>query len=62
MTADLRAGSFVDNSLIPVQNDTFSIGSTTRFWKEQFVTQINATIFAENTIQIIGGQIPSVAR
>jgi hypothetical protein len=52
---NLRIGSFIEASLIPDANDLYSVGSPTRFWKEAFVTQINATIFAENTIQITGG-------
>lgn len=55
MTGNLRIGSFIESSLIPYANDTYDIGSVTHFWKQQFVTQINATIFAENTIQITGG-------
>lgn len=42
-------------SLLPDLTDTRSIGSSTKFFKDQFVSQINATIFAENTISLLGG-------
>jgi hypothetical protein len=57
-------------NLLPDLTDTRSIGSSTKWFKDQFVTQINATIFAEQTISLVGGwmvigknqvKLPSVA-
>jgi hypothetical protein len=55
ITGNLRVDSFIENSLIPNVNDLYSIGSTTRAWKEAWITQLNTVIFAENTVQITGG-------
>lgn len=41
--------------LVPESTDTYDIGSVTRYWRNQWVSQIMATIFAENTAQLIGG-------
>lgn len=55
LTGNLSVGSFIASALVPSANDLYSIGSTTRSWKEAFITQINSVIFAENTVQITGG-------
>lgn len=55
ISGDLTLDGFFNNALIPAINDTYNIGSPTKFWAQQWVSQINATIFAENVIQITGG-------
>jgi hypothetical protein len=42
-------------NLLPDLTDTRSIGSSVKWFKDQFVSQINATIFAEQTISLVGG-------
>jgi len=49
-------GNNIYRHLVPQLTDTYDIGSELKYWRNQWVSQIMATIFAENTIQLIGGQ------
>lgn len=57
-TVNLGAAGGVLNSSLhvnPALTDTYDIGSYTKLWRESFISQMNALIFAENTISVIGG-------
>lgn len=41
--------------VLPALTDTYDIGSPTALYRQSFISQMNALIFAENTIQLIGG-------
>lgn len=42
-------------SILPEATDTYDLGSALRWWREQYVSQINAAVFAEATAQLLGG-------
>jgi hypothetical protein len=39
----------------PVDNELYDIGASDAWYRSQFVSTINATVFAENTISVVGG-------
>lgn len=41
--------------IAPELTDTYDLGTSVYWWRQQFVSQINATIFAESTVQLMGG-------
>lgn len=41
--------------LLPNLTDTYDLGSALKYWSNAYISQIQATIFAENTISAIGG-------
>lgn len=41
--------------IVPELTDTYDIGSSAKWYAQQFVSQINAAIFAEEVIQLLGG-------
>ena len=41
--------------LLPEATDTYDIGSSTYWYSQQFVSQINAAVFAEEQIMLLGG-------
>ena len=43
------------HDLVPETTDSYRIGDWTKWYAQQFVSQINATVFAENTAQLVGG-------
>jgi hypothetical protein len=42
-------------SILPSLTDTYDLGSYERWWRGQYVSQINAAVFAESTAQLLGG-------
>jgi hypothetical protein len=49
------ASTITARHVLPQYTDTYDIGSVTLWWRQQFVSQINATIFAKETVQLYGG-------
>jgi hypothetical protein len=47
--------SRVASHLIPVTTDTYDLGSSTLLWRQGYLSQLNAVIFAEQTVQLLGG-------
>ena len=45
----------VGSSLIPTATDTYNLGSAARLWNEGFISQLNAVVFAEQTLTLLGG-------
>jgi hypothetical protein len=42
-------------SIYPITTDTYDLGSFTKYWSNGYISQLQATIFAENTISAVGG-------
>jgi len=42
--------------LMPEASDTYDIGAYDKIWRSAYMSSLNTTIFAENTVQIIGGE------
>lgn len=55
LSGNISVGSYFVNSLIPSVGDTYNIGDLTRPWAQAWISQINATVFAEATATIFGG-------
>jgi hypothetical protein len=54
LTGNLNT-SRVASHLIPVATDTHDLGSAALLWRQGFLSQLNAVIFSEQTIQLLGG-------
>lgn len=49
-------GANTYRNLLPETTETYDIGAIGKYWRNQWVSQIYATIFAESTAQLIGGE------
>lgn len=57
-TMNLGAAGGVLNSrlhLLPNLTDTYDLGSSTKLWRKGWLSEMQAILFAENTISILGG-------
>lgn len=45
----------VGSSLIPALADTYDVGSSLLWWREGYISQLNAVVFAEEQISLMGG-------
>ena len=45
----------VDASLVPCVVDTYDLGSSSRLWRKGYLSELQALLFAEQTIQVLGG-------
>lgn len=45
----------VGGHVLPTLTDTSDLGSPTALWRNSYISTMNALLFAENTIQVIGG-------
>ncbi len=41
--------------VVPNVTDTYDLGTSSKWWRQQYVSQINGAVFAENVIQLLGG-------
>ncbi|MDO8673035.1 MAG: hypothetical protein Q7O66_16630 [Dehalococcoidia bacterium] len=41
--------------VLPDATETYDLGDATKWWRQLFVSQINAAVYAENVIQLLGG-------
>ena len=48
-------GNSNTQSIYPLLTDTYDLGSWTKYWSNAYISQLQATIFAENTISAVGG-------
>jgi len=46
-----------DKSLLPATTDAYNLGSYTKLWSSSYISTMNALIFAENVIQVVGGRM-----
>lgn len=45
----------VASSLIPSVTDTYDLGSSTKLWRKGYLSELDAVLFAQNTVSLIGG-------
>jgi hypothetical protein len=45
----------VASSLIPSTTDTYDLGSSTKLWRKGWLSEMDAVLFAQNTITLVGG-------
>lgn len=45
----------VDSSLVPKYTDTYDLGSSTKLWRKGWLSEMEALLFVENTITLLGG-------
>jgi hypothetical protein len=45
----------VSSSLIPSVTDTYDLGSSTKLWRKGWLSELDAVLFAQNTVSLIGG-------
>lgn len=55
LSGNLTVGGNVASHLIPSLPDTFDLGSFTNPWRSGHISELNSTLFAQNTISVIGG-------
>jgi hypothetical protein len=48
-------GNVITRHIRPELTDTYDLGTEVYWYRQQFVSQINATVFAESTAQLLGG-------
>jgi len=53
--AQVFQGANTYRHLTPETTDTYDLGSATKLWRAGYLSNIYSTIFAESTIQLIGG-------
>jgi hypothetical protein len=51
----LFQNNIVARHIRPEATDTYDLGTSVYWWNQSFISQINAVIFAEQTIQLLGG-------
>ncbi|MBK8188816.1 MAG: hypothetical protein IPK79_00015 [Vampirovibrionales bacterium] len=49
------ASTITARHVLPQYTDSYDLGSETLWWRQQFVSQINAVVFAKQTVQLFGG-------
>lgn len=54
LTGNLSAAG-VSSSLIPSVTDTYDLGSSTKLWRKGWLSELDAVLFAKNTVTLIGG-------
>lgn len=45
----------IDSSLIPNLTDTYDLGSSSKMWRKGWLSELDAVLFAKNTITLLGG-------
>jgi hypothetical protein len=48
-------GQIVSQSILPNLTDTYDLGSSTKLWRKGWLSEMEAILFAKNTISIVGG-------
>lgn len=51
---DLQAEN-VDSHLVPKFTDTYDLGTSTKLWRKGWLSEMEALLFVENTITLLGG-------
>lgn len=54
-TGDVVLNGSVGSHLTPTLPDTYDLGSSTKLWRESFISTMNAVIFAQQTATLFGG-------
>ena len=53
-TWDAGAGTFAGN-VLPKLTDTYTLGSPSKLWSQGYISQLNAVLFAKETVSLYGG-------
>lgn len=53
--AHVFQNTLTTRTILPEATDTYNLGSSTKLWNEAYISQINAVVFAEQTLQLLGG-------
>lgn len=48
-------GGLTTRSILPETTDSYDLGSSTRLWRKGWLSELDAVLFAENTISVLGG-------
>lgn len=57
MTIEASHNVSLAGNFLPATTDAYDIGSYTKLWSSSYISTMNALIFAENVIQIVGGRM-----
>ncbi len=49
------SGAKVGGDLIPTLTDAYDLGSASKLWRRGYLSELRAVLFAEETIQLVGG-------
>ena len=52
---DELSGAKVGGDLIPALTDAYDLGSSAKLWRRGYLSELRAVLFAEETIQLVGG-------
>jgi hypothetical protein len=52
---NLTVSGSVASHLTPSLTDTYNLGSSTKLWRKGWLSELDAVVFAENTISLLGG-------
>jgi hypothetical protein len=55
ITGAFTLSGTVSSNLIPTTTDTYDIGSYTKLWRKGYLSELDTLLFAEQTIQLLGG-------
>jgi hypothetical protein len=55
LTNNFTVGAYVNSNLIPNYTDTYDLGSSTKLWRKGWLSEMEAILFAKNTITLLGG-------
>lgn len=53
--AQLALSSGLSSHLAPLLTDTYDLGSSTKLWRKGYLSELDAVLFAQNTVTLIGG-------
>ena len=55
ISGDIGIDGSVSSNVIPQTTDTFDIGSPTAMWRKGYLSEIDAFVYAENVVSVLGG-------
>ena len=53
--AHIFQGSLSTRTILPEATDTYDLGSSTKLWRKGWLAELDAVVFAQNTITLLGG-------
>ncbi len=55
ITGELILAGSVTGHLIPNATDTYDLGSSTKLWRKGYLSELDAVLFAQQTVTLVGG-------
>ena len=55
ISGDIGIDGSVSSNLMPQTTDTFDIGSPTAMWRKGYLSELDAFVYAENVVSVLGG-------